>query len=603
MKIHLTPGALRIRAAAVLAAGGLALSTAAIPALQASAAPPPKDPPPADPCPAAYPVSELTAGQDVTGLTVSTGTTPDGFTGEVLGVIDDGVMPGLDMIMVRLTSDEIDRVGGIWQGMSGSPVYASDGRLIGAVAYGLAWGPSPVAGVTPAEDMQALLGDAAPVSPRLAGKVALPKTTAKQLVASGAATERQVDEGLSQLKVPVGVSGAISNARLKQVNKLLGMKGIRLFRAAGTTASAEPTAMIPGGNLAASLAYGDFSAVGVGTTTMVCDDQLVGFGHPFRWTGATSMTLHGADAIYVQEDPVSAPFKVANPSGPVGIIDNDRRAGIAGIIGALPETATITTNVTSGDTSRTGTTVVSIPEWSADAAAIGLLANQDRVLDRIGGGSALVHFTISGETADGTPFSIERTNRQTSEWDISYQTIFELGSYVYEIFANRYTDVTFTDIDVDVTFSDEAKMFRIGKVEVLQDGEWKIAKRGSTIRAKAGKTLKLRTTLTSYRDRFGTQVVEHTLLVPAKAAGRRGYLDVTGGGGYYGYYEGEVDYPDASEEKTFDTLLADLESQPRNDQVSAILDFSRMKQLPGMAQLVTTPDVVEGGRYFQVRVN
>src|SRR4051794_33649082 len=109
-------------------------------------------------CPEAYPLDSLTRGQAVTGLTVSQGTEPDGFTGQVIGVLKDGIMPGLDMIMVRLSSSEIDRVG-IWAGMSGSPVYAEDGRLIGAVSYGLAFGPSPVAGVTPAADMRQLLDD------------------------------------------------------------------------------------------------------------------------------------------------------------------------------------------------------------------------------------------------------------------------------------------------------------------------------------------------------------------------------------------------------------------------------------------------------------
>ncbi|MCB0907999.1 MAG: hypothetical protein KDB63_12880, partial [Nocardioidaceae bacterium] len=94
-------------------------------------------------CDTPFPVADLVPHQAVTGLTVSAGTTPDGFTGEVLGVVKNGIAPGLDMVMVRLTSTEIDRVGGIWAGMSGSPVYADDGRLIGAVAYGLAWGPSP----------------------------------------------------------------------------------------------------------------------------------------------------------------------------------------------------------------------------------------------------------------------------------------------------------------------------------------------------------------------------------------------------------------------------------------------------------------------------
>lgn len=236
----------------------------------------------------------------------------------------------------------------------------------------------------------------------------------------------------------------------------------------------------------------------------------------------------------MKEDPTFPPFKVANPSGPVGTIDNDRMAGIAGVVGALPETATVTTTatMTSGET-RTGVTEVSLPEFTADAAAIGLLVNQDRILDRIGPGSALVRFTISGVAGEGVPFTLQRTNRETSEWDISYQTIFELGSYVWELFSNDYVDVTFTDIDVDVIFDDEARLFRVGQVEVYRDGAWTEVDRGSAIKAKAGKKLKLRTTLTSYRNRYGSQVVKHTLVVPQKALGRRGYLAIEGGGGYY----------------------------------------------------------------------
>ena len=67
----------------------------------------------------------------------------------MLGVLKDGVLPGIDMVMARLDSPTIQQVGGIWQGMSGSPVYAADGRLIGAVAYGFSFGASPVAGITP----------------------------------------------------------------------------------------------------------------------------------------------------------------------------------------------------------------------------------------------------------------------------------------------------------------------------------------------------------------------------------------------------------------------------------------------------------------------
>src|SRR5262245_66372500 len=108
---------------------------------------------PADPCPAAFPVADLVPGMVANGLTVEKGNTADPFTATVVGVIKDGIASGLDMIIVETDSPAITRTGGIWAGMSGSPVYAADGRLIGAVAYSLSFGPSPIAGVTPAADM------------------------------------------------------------------------------------------------------------------------------------------------------------------------------------------------------------------------------------------------------------------------------------------------------------------------------------------------------------------------------------------------------------------------------------------------------------------
>src|SRR6476619_6661414 len=100
-----------------------------------------------------------TKGDAVTALSVTSGTTPQQFTGKVLGVLQDGIAPDLDMVMVKInapdpaTMDGVDGVNGIWQGMSGSPVYAADGTVIGAIAYGLSWGPSWIAGVTPFANM------------------------------------------------------------------------------------------------------------------------------------------------------------------------------------------------------------------------------------------------------------------------------------------------------------------------------------------------------------------------------------------------------------------------------------------------------------------
>ena len=91
----------------------------------------------ADPCPAPVPLSSVQAGMVGEGLTVVSGSTPVPFKVDVLGVLDDGVGVGRDMIMIKVSDyagqHVIDQGDGIWAGMSGSPVYV-DGKLLGAVA-------------------------------------------------------------------------------------------------------------------------------------------------------------------------------------------------------------------------------------------------------------------------------------------------------------------------------------------------------------------------------------------------------------------------------------------------------------------------------------
>ena len=118
-----------------------------------------------DTTPGIMPVSEVAAlssgpgGLAAHGLTVSRGTTVEQFDVTVLGVLDDGIAPGVDMILVETESPAITAAGGIWAGMSGSPVYAdaAPNKLIGAVAYGLSGGPSKIGGLAAAEDMNRLL--------------------------------------------------------------------------------------------------------------------------------------------------------------------------------------------------------------------------------------------------------------------------------------------------------------------------------------------------------------------------------------------------------------------------------------------------------------
>ncbi len=155
------PLARRRSSVVALTCAGLTLSAGALGALGGAATAVPSDDsaaPVAD-CAAPFPLADVAKGDLVDGLTVVSGTTPEAFTGEVLGVLNDGISPGIDMIMIDLDMPAFDETGGVWQGMSGSPVYADDGRLIGAVAYGLSYGPSTIAGITPFEDMDDYLSD------------------------------------------------------------------------------------------------------------------------------------------------------------------------------------------------------------------------------------------------------------------------------------------------------------------------------------------------------------------------------------------------------------------------------------------------------------
>ena len=72
----------------------------------------------------------------------------------------------------------------------------------------------------------------------------------------------------------------------------------------------------PAATWARRISYGDITAGGVGTVTSVCDDRLVGFGHPMTFGGKTTLGLMPAEAVYVQADPVGPGFKVANMAPP-----------------------------------------------------------------------------------------------------------------------------------------------------------------------------------------------------------------------------------------------------------------------------------------------
>lgn len=506
---------------ATLALGAAALAPVAVGGALASASAAPI----AD-CAATFPIGDLAAGDQLDGRTVTVGTTPQQFTASVIGVLKDGIAPGVDMIMVKVDPTGLDidptEVKGIWQGMSGSPLYAQDGRLVGAVSYGLSWEQSWVAGVTPFGDMTEYLDGGTTTTVRLSGR------TAGRVAAAAGVTTAQASKGFAQLPMPMSVAGAASRlldhtAKQQARHPWLSTGSTAVGRAAAPSGP-DADSIVAGGNLAASVSYGDVLSAGVGTATSVCDGKVVGFGHPLGFFGDTTLAMHPAESLYIQGDAPS--FKVANIGDPVGTIFGDHLTGITGSFGALPKAASITATTAAGTRHRTGTSYVSLQDPDALAMTSYLQSgtNDSRVLDGIGGGTKVMTWKLTGTDAVGKAFDLSWTDRYLATYDVADETGFALGDVVYTVASMPGVRIDSVSATGDV---EKSKAFYVVKrLEIKRGGEWsKLSKRRPNV-VRAGKTFAVRAVL---RSPSGVLRVPFRFDVPKNASGKLAMLAITGG--------------------------------------------------------------------------
>lgn len=551
----------RGRALAVLTAAGLVASTATATIGSSAQAAPTND------CAVPVDVSTLNQGDLVNGLTVSQGVTPAPFTGEVIGVLNDGIAPGLDMVIVDLDSPAIQAAGGIWQGMSGSPVYDTNGDLIGAVAYGLAWGPSPIAGVTPFEDMDDYMAAAKPGAD-------VDGDTAQAIADASDVTPAQAQQGFEPLGIPTGVSG-VGAHRLAKLTPAKRAYFPKSSYAAGRVTPGVATAddVEAGGNLAASYSYGDITMGGVGTATSVCNSKVVGFGHPMDFLGETSMSLHPADALYVQPDSLGAPFKVANFADPVGTISEDHLTGITGVFGPQPAFTTVSSDVSYAGSNRVGSSNVTVPAAWASVTFYQQLANHDRVVDAIRKGSENQSWVIKGSHG-GSPFTFSHTDRFTSSYDISFDASYELADLVYLLSSVEGVDLDSVAVDGDVTNS--AATYSVGGNEQFRNGQWRKVNNRNPATVRAGEKLQLRVVL---RGSDGsTARVPYSFKVPKRAAGNKGQVFLTGGNDYFSE---DFFYDEFGGAKTLADIKGYIEGLVRNDEIAASLFIGGYPSGPG----------------------
>src|SRR5215468_3506643 len=101
--------------------------------------------------PQLFPLEDLKPGMKGTARTVFSGTEPEEFGVEVLGVLPGFPGPRQSAIIARLSGSNVEKTG-VFAGMSGSPVYI-DGKIVGAIAFSFPFSKDPIAGITPIKQM------------------------------------------------------------------------------------------------------------------------------------------------------------------------------------------------------------------------------------------------------------------------------------------------------------------------------------------------------------------------------------------------------------------------------------------------------------------
>jgi hypothetical protein len=244
---------------------------------------------------------------------------------------------------------------------------------------------------------------------------------------------------------------------------------------------------VAGGNFAAMLSSGDLAVFATGTTTWVCDERVLAFGHPMLQTGQTDMAMHLADSLDIVDDPTDTPYKLAAPGPLVGRIGQDRTSAVAGRLDRTPQTLVVTseTRQVPGGRARQGTSRITAQTprfWQWELPAYHAEANVLAVTDAFEEGSVGITLQVRGRRANGTPFEttfgdrlIGSSSADAFAIDTDEATLFGVGTYVSWIVENPFERVTLDSIDMDLDLGSTATYVMVGLTVSRNGGPAKAA--------------------------------------------------------------------------------------------------------------------------------
>jgi hypothetical protein len=505
-------GAARALAAAVLAAVSvLGIGTITTPGAAA---------------PAIMPAHAIAVGMTGVGKTVIIGTSVVPFNVRVLGILHNAGPAG-DLVLFRASGPAIQSVGGIAAGMSGSPIYLQ-GKLAGALSYTFQASDPMVGLFTPIEDMLRVLPASASaprvyaLAPtRLAGRtvrrVVVPGWGAGAARASVGVARPSAQDTLVAVpaETPLFVAG-LSAAGLQALTDVLAPMGLTPV-AGGSEANVPASLPLePGSAIGVALLKGDIAAYAIGTMTYREGNRMLAFGHPFTGIGPASYLLMNAKIFQVVRGQQQN-IKIGAAGAPVGIVSQDRPAGIGGTIGVLPHMFGVRVHVTDADSGADHTynfQVIPSTEIAPVVVRVGSQGAIERALNRSGEGTATVRMTLYGH---GLPKPVVRENMFYGPSAIAGQALAELPQAMTLLFDNDFKDVAPTSIDLDV------------RVTSAQQTASIVEAKGPHDPVVPGDTVHVSVTVRPFRAAPQTQDV--ALTIPANAVAGPATLVIRAGGG------------------------------------------------------------------------
>lgn len=447
-----------------------------------------------------YPLADVRRGQRGVAYTVFSGSRPEPYEVEILGVIRGMLGPDQDLILARLEGKVVEFTG-VVSGMSGSPVFMN-GRLLGAVSYrfgGLA--KEPIAGITPVESMLPMLTRRGRAARAVAAR-SVPFVFGRYGVRAGSPSKHEAidlwggrrrasgppfprrvagysSERVRPISIPLEIGGLTPSAA-ESVAAAFDLAGMPVHLASSTgqhrpnrkLVSSNQASVLADGLVApavhaaspikAILCMGDVWIAGTGTVTLLEGDELLAFGHPLAGLGSVALPMATAGILNTLAEQGGSYWQ-SSPGRIVGRITQDGLTAIVGQLGQsapmIPVTAALGASL--GMPRAVRAFVASDRNWLGSLVHSVLLSATTRRIGYSAGGTA--SFSARWQV-DGTTLEVRDSYAGARPQKVAAFVARDIAQTTLEIARNGFQAVQLEKIDVAVDFDPVVRLATVERV-------------------------------------------------------------------------------------------------------------------------------------------